>query len=134
VADPRLLLTLGPELPITLVSDLLGGIRQAMVRYGCSMPTMDSMLRVRAVLPAPGTRVEYHEVLLAPSDVHEDMVTWSCSCGQPASSSYGDVGWATFSAVAHVPRGEAWAVVPDTTLWAAGADQGCPGVGGDSRR
>jgi len=122
VGEPRLLLTLGPELPITLVSDLIDAIGQAMIRSGCSMPTMDSMLRVYAVLPRPGTRVEYHAVRLAPSDVHDDMVTWSCTCGEAATSSYGDVGGATFFAVSHVPPGAAWSVTPDSTMWAAGSE------------
>lgn len=122
MADPRLLLTLAPMLPITVVADLHCGIRQAMVRAGCSSPTMDSMLRVYAVLPAPGARVEYHEVTLAPSDMHEDMVTWSCSCGEESSWSHGDVGGATSSAVRHVRPGEAWTVAPDRRMWAAGGD------------
>lgn len=119
MGEPQLLLTLGPMLPLPVLSDLLGGIRQAMLRAGVTEPALSSGLEVYAQLPEPDTRVEYHEIGLAPSDVHDDMVGWVCSCGETAASSYGDVGGATFFATGHIPPGAAWAVVPARELWAA---------------
>jgi hypothetical protein len=117
MGERRLVLSLASMLPLTLVGNLLGGLRRAALRAGCTDLTMDSALQMWATLPVGGEQVEHHEILLRRSSEEQGMVEWSCSCAESSPRTYRSVAGAAVNGIEHVRPGEDWTMVPHHVLW-----------------
>jgi hypothetical protein len=118
--ENRLLFTLGPMLPLTLVGELAGSTSRALKRVGCTEIFFSSRdLTVVGNLPPAGTRiVEHHDITIIPSTRHRRMLAWKCSCYGGDLHSYGSIGGVVTAALEHIPTGETWTVEPARELTA----------------
>ncbi|GLY08290.1 hypothetical protein [Actinoplanes sp. NBRC 101535] len=107
-----LIATLGPMLPLPLVTAIMRVIADAAEATGCRKTGIGDGLEIKAILPAPGTRTELHAITIGPSGWHPQMYAWTCSCLTEATSSYGDPGGAFTDALAHIPDGDTWTAHP----------------------